>query len=340
MDLTSYLPAVAQHGIITHPQALAAGLSARDIARLVVAGDWVRLRRSAYVDGDSYRALDPFREAPLLRIRAASLTMPRPVVFSHDSAAIILGLGVPDARASAIHVSRPERRATITSAGVVKHGALFRPDQVLEVSGLRVLDAARTALDMTRLHGLWPRMAACDAALRLGVTHADLEGAARPMVGWPFKHRVDRAVALADDGAETYLESLGRGLVHDLGVGHPQTQFGISDGTRTIWGDIRVGRHLFETDGKLKYFLEQQDMTPHHVLWEEKLRQDFIAGFKLGVSRITMHDCLAGRPAALRRLAREYAGTVARFGTDISDLAPYVVTSPRVTPRNLHSRHH
>jgi hypothetical protein len=160
------------------------------------------------------------------------------------------------------------------------------------------------------------------------------------MTGWPYKLSVDRAVKLADAGAETYLESLARGLVHDLGIGTPQTQLGLTDGQRTIWGDIRVGRHLFEPDGKLKYFLESLGKTPDEILWEEKLRQDFITGFKLGVSRITMYDCLAGRREALRRLAREYADTVARFGTDISDLTPYVITSPRVTPRNMHSRLH
>ena len=65
------------------------------------------------------------------------------------------------------------------------------------------------------------------------------------------------------------------------------------------------------------------------MLWEEKQRQDFIAGFKLGVSRITAHDCYADQRAAERRLLREYADTCARFGTDIGDLAPYLVRARR-----------
>ncbi|GAB3195085.1 hypothetical protein GCM10027062_00960 [Nocardioides hungaricus] len=59
------------------------------------------------------------------------------------------------------------------------------------------------------------------------------------------------------------------------------------------------------------------------MLWAEKRRQDFITGFKLGVSRITVTDCRSGAAAARRRLLREYADTCARFSTDISDLAPY-----------------
>lgn len=340
MDLASYLPAVSQHGLISHRQALEAGLLPRDIALLVSSGVWVRIRKGVYADGETYRGLDPYRAAPLVRMRAVALVLEKPVIFAHDSAAIALGLGVPDARNSQVHIARTRRRASHRSGGVITHGAPYAAHEQGTVEDLSVLSPVRTALDMTRMHGLWPGIAACDAALRLGATRSDLEAAAAAMVGWPHKTRVDRAVSLADGGAETYLESMGRGLVHELGIGAPQTQFGLTDGRRTIWGDIRVGRHLFEADGKLKYFLEQLGMSPDQILWEEKLRQDFITGFKLGVSRITMHDCLAGRPAALRRLAREYADTVARFGTEISDLAPYVISSPRVTPPLVLSRPH
>jgi len=323
MDLPGYLPAVSQHGLLTHGQALRAGLDARDIARLVRDGTWTRLRKGVYVDGAAYADLDPYRAAPLLRMRAAQLAIARPLVFSHDSSAVLQRLGVPDAKTCAIHVARPDYRATRTSGGIVTHGAPFGRHEVVEIDGLKALSPARTALDMVRLHGLWPGMAACDAALRSGVARADLTGAADCMQGWPYKTVVDRAIALADPGAESYLESLGRGLVIELGIGTPATQFVLSDGHRTVRGDIRVHRHLFEIDGKLKYFLQQQGRTPEEILWEEKLRQDFISGFKLGVSRITWFDCHAGRQAARRRLAREYADTVERFGIDTSDLAPY-----------------
>jgi hypothetical protein len=324
MDLQSCLPARSQHGLITHQQALAAGLQTRDVARLVASGEWVRLRKGVYADGAAYAAAEAFREAPMLRMRAVTLAVDTEPVFSHDSAAIVHRLGVPDARTSAPHVARTSHRSTRTTGGIVTHGAPFAAEQITRVDGLLVLDAARTALDMTRLHGLWPGMAACDAALRLGVTRADLTRAAGPMQGWPHKRRVDRAVELADPGAESYLESLARGLVMELGIGRPQTQFGLTDGHRRVWCDLRVGRHVFEADGLLKY-----DEDPEGTLREEKMRQDFVSGFKLGASRITHHDCFAGRRAALRRLAREYDDTCRRFGTSIDDLAPYLL--PRST---------
>ena len=93
---------------------------------------------------------------------------------------------------------------------------------------------------------------------------------------------------------------------------------------------MRVGRHVFEVDGRLKYRPDNPSgRDPEEVLWREKQRQDFISGFNLGVSRITHHDCHAGRHDAERRLLREFRQTCDRFGTNIDDLAPYVVRRPR-----------
>ena len=96
-----------------------------------------------------------------------------------------------------------------------------------------------------------------------------------------------------------------------------------------MFGDVRVGRHVFEFDGKVKFVRVADggvaERDPVEVLWAQKERQDFITGFKLGVSRVTYRDLGVGRPQAVARLRREFADTVVRFGTDISDLAPYLV---------------
>jgi hypothetical protein len=146
-------------------------------------------------------------------------------------------------------------------------------------------------------------------------------------VGWPGSQIMDAALAMADDGAESWLESEARVLVSGLRIGRPQTQFGLTDGGRIVWCDLKVGRHVFEVDGRSKYSLEGRD--PRTVIWSEKERQDFITGFKLGVSRITLEDCRREQAAARRRLLREYADRCSRFGTDITDLAPFVVRRRR-----------
>lgn len=319
-----------QHGLLTRQSLNDAGLDDADVRRLLNDGTVVRLRRGVFVEGRRWELLDPYRARPLLRARAAQLCLRCDHVLSHDPAAIALGLGCPDPTRALVHVTRRKVHGDAVRAGVKHHLAPYTTAQVVELEGLRMLDRARTALDMAREHGLVAGVACCDAALRLGTTREELAAARAAMWCWPESRVMDAAIRLADAGAESWLESEARVLVTSLNIGRPETQFGLSDGTRTVWCDMRVGRHFFEADGSLKYTeANGLRLAPDRVLWDEKLRQDFIGGFKVGVSRITAVDCRSGRRAAQARLAREYADTCARFGTDISDLAPYVVRRRR-----------
>lgn len=321
----------SQHGLITRRQALAAGLDSRELRRLLSCGELVRVRHGVYADGDVWKELDPFRGRPLLRVRATGLTIrSSDYAYSHDSAALVHDMPVPDAREALVHISRSKVHGDAVRAGVKHHLAPYRPDQVVVVDGLRVLDVPRTALDLAREHGLVAGVAGCDAALRRGLPRSRLVEARADMWCWPFSRTMAEAVELADPGAESWLESEGRVFVVGLGLGRPQTQFGLTDGHRTVWCDARIGRHVFEFDGALKYAEQNPSgKPPSQVLWEEKRRQDFVTGFKLGVSRVTTHDCRAGRRAAEQRVMREYEDTCERFGTDITDLAPYVIRRPQ-----------
>lgn len=78
--------------------------------------------------------------------------------------------------------------------------------------------------------------------------------------------------------------------------------------------------------------------SPADVLWDEKLRQDFVTGFKTGVSRLTWADFFgSARTRAIERCRREYLDTCARFGTDVSDLAQYRPRGPRPRPAARHA---
>ena len=193
-----------------------------------------------------------------------------------------------------------------------------------------MLDRARTALDMVREHGRAHGLAACDAALRAGVPRSALLDVLATMDCWPHSRCMRWCIEHADHLAETYLESLVRDFVLELGIGRPELQFGLSDGVTTAFADMVVKRHFFEADGLLKYAPDNPSgLAPATVLAEEKQRHDFLTGFKLGGSRLTYVDLFAGRRAALARAAREYADTCARFGTDTDDLAPYRVERRR-----------
>lgn len=313
-----------QHGLITRRQAIATGYNDRDLLRLVSSGSWVRLRRGVYVDRDRWDALDRYRGQPLLRIRAARLSLACEHVVSHDSAALAHGIGAPDPVGALVHVTRKKVHGDAVRAGVKHHLAPYHAAQVRLVEELPVLDLARTALDLAREHGLVAGVAACDQALRRGVGRSELRTARAGMWCWPGSRVMDEAIDLADPGSESWLESEGRVFVTGLGLGRPQTQFGLTDGVRTAYCDLRIDRHVFEIDGMSKY-----DGDPTALLAEEKARQDFVAGFKLGITRLTAYDLRSGRRAAEARSLREYADTCARFGTDISDLAPYLARPRR-----------
>ncbi len=319
----------AQHGLVTFQQARQFGLPDREMVRLVRAGSWTRLRRGVFCDSEHWDAADVFRAQPLLRMRAAHLVVQRAHWFSHESAALVHDLPLPDARATPVHLTRPRVLGDRSKAGIVHHKAVFLPEQATVVDGLPVLDIARTACDLARGSGLTAGLAACDHALRRGVTRAELQKVRGQMRCWRGATIVQVAIDLADPGAENFAESALRELVHSLGIGWPSTQFGLRAEGRTVYCDVRVGRHVFEMDGRIKFIPVADggvaDRAPADVLWAQKERQDFITGFKLGVSRVTYRDLFAGRTQAVARLRREYAATVARFGTDLSDLAPYVV---------------
>jgi Transcriptional regulator, AbiEi antitoxin len=317
-----------QHGLITFRQATEAGLSATSIPLLLRSGEWVRLRGGVFVDGEIWAASDEYVGRPLLRVRAAHLSLTVPHWFSHDSAALLHGMRLFDRDTDLVHITRTDMRGRRSKAGITQHGAKFDPTRALVIDGLPVLDLARTALDVTREHGYDVGLGACDFALRQGLARRDLLVVTDSMRRWPRVQMMREVVELADAGAENAFESAGRSLVLELGIGRPQTQFGLTDGARTVWCDLRVGRHIFECDGRVKVTPVAAGgvaKDPIAALWKEKKRQDFVCGFKLGMSRITKVDTRSGRAAARARLMREYDDTVARFGDSIDDLAPYIV---------------
>lgn len=316
-------------GLLTTNQAFACGVSPREVHRLVRSGAWIAVRRGVYTPRERWEQLDEWRGRPLFRARAAHLTMVEEHVMSHDSAALELDLPTLRPPNDLVHITRPDVRGSRTAYGVKHHGAVYRPDQVVEVDGIQILDRARTAVDIAREHGLPHGVVACDSALRGGATRRDLERAYASMTSWPRVRTVRKAVELADSGAHTVGESMARLLVLELGIGRPQTQFYFDDGARWASCDLRVGRHLFEFDGRKKYQRKQDggladDDDPGAVVWREKVRQDWLCSYRLGMSRIIWSDFWgSARDRARRRLAGEYAATVARYGTDITDLAPY-----------------
>lgn len=338
-----------QWGLVTRRQALTAGMSDHQVDNLVKGGTWVVVRRGVYAEAVYLALLTSDQHRRVLDDRAASLRIAEPHAMSHHSAAAVLQLDVLHEPTPFTHVGRPGIVGSHIRHGVKHHLAPFSPSQVVTVGGVPVLDGPRTALDIAREHGYLQGLVAADSALRAGATRADLEAAAAVMTHWPFATVVRDVVASASPLTDSIAETLGRDFVIELGYGVPQLQFGLTADGRTAWCDLRLGRHFFEVDSRLKLRSTAlgglSAKAPEATLWDEKLRQDFVTGFKTGVSRLTWNDFFGQqRKRALERCRREYLDTCSRFGTDVSDLGefrprrpkpPVVVQKPPLLPRWL-----
>jgi hypothetical protein len=326
-----------QHGLITRKQAITAGMTPEGIDRLVRRGELVAARRGVYAEKSYVDSLTVYRDKRLLADRAASMRISRPHEMSHDSAAHELDLPTLRPPKPMTHVTRPGLVGSHLRFGVKHHLAPYAPDRVVRINGIRVLGPARTALDIAREHGLRAGVVAVDSARRAGATLAELEKELALMSSWPYVTVVREAVDLSDPDTDSIGETLMRELVEELGYGRPQTQFGLSADGRTAWCDLRLGRHLFEFDGKVKYQRVDEGgfalASADDVVWREKQRQDWLCGFKLGMSRVVWRDHFgAARERALGRLRREYLDTCRRFGESIDDLTPYLARGPRPRP--------
>jgi hypothetical protein len=315
----------ANGGLLTRSQAVDAGLSPNAIRHLIRTGALVLLRRGVYADGELWRSLDEYRGQPKLRTRAALITMRRSYVVSHDSAGHEHELDLLLPPEQHVHITRPGFTTAWTEYGVKHHLARFREEQVVELNGLRVLDIPRTAVDIAREHGRPYGEVACDSAMRMGVSRADLEAALEPMRNWPHVTRSRSAVDFADPRAASVAESLGRDLVCELmamlGIeAHVELQFPVPLLTgRVAWCDILLGCHDFEPDGLLKYVPIEgggfADKPAHEVVWAEKKRERDLHQVRIGTSRIFWEDYWPPqRATALKRMRDEYEETRARFG--------------------------
>lgn len=248
--------------------------------------------------------------------------MTEPHVFSHDSAAHALGLAFLAPREAYVHVTRPRVLGSRGRTGVKHHAAPYVRDQRVETAHGPALDLARTACDLAREHGVRTGLTACDAALRAGARRADLERALSAMKHWRGVTAVRTAVALADPGAENPAESLSRLVVSETGFGTPATQFPVRLGESVVWCDVRVGRHVVEFDGRLKYRRAEQGgvacQDAGDVVWDERVRERGLLSAGLGISRLVWDDLLPRNWERTRaRLTSEIGETAARTGTDL-----------------------
>lgn len=322
-----------QGGLITRAQALADGYTERELRTLTaVYGLWVIVRRGVYAERELWESLTGHDEQASLRDRAVHLTMTTQHLMSHDSAARAQGIAMLHPRHQLSHVTREGVGGSRTERGVKHHLTRLGLLNTVELEGMTVTGPARTAVDLGREHGYATGVVACDAVLheglRAGLVKDDLRAVARTMWCWPGITQAKAAIEIADAGAESPGESLLRLLIWELGIGVPETQFALRISSGVVWVDIRVGCHMFEFDGRVKFRSVAQggvaERPVEDIVWDERQRERQVCAEGLGMSRVIWDELFgAARKKTLARLAEEYAVTSARFGEVLS---PHLAT--------------
>ncbi len=324
MDPRLHAISARNGGVFTRSDAVSCGCSEREMKTATgPRGSWVVVRRGCYAERNLWNRLDEDARYAL-RVRAAVLAQSKDAVVSHASAAVLLGLPMRPSWRELVHVTRPGVTGSRTENGVKHHRAGYSElDVVTHADGLRITGLARTAADIAREHGYEDGVVAADAAIRLGSNHRELRRAVEPMTFWPNVTKARSAIRVADGGAQTVGESVLRVIVLALDIGEPETQYIVRQGNRWAAVDLRVGRHLFEFDGRVKYVEREHggvaDRPVQEIVWEEKKREDWLrrANGGFGVSRVVWSEMFgAARPRLMARLLREFEQTVARFGRD------------------------
>ena len=282
------------------------GTTPDSLLRRVRAGELVRIQPGAYMPSAEWARLRP--EARLrLRVLASHQRLGGDLVYSHESAAVILGIPLLGALPERPHIldaspaarSSPAMRRTVREIGL---------GDTAVTHGIRTTNPVETAIDLAATRTpLGAVIAISHVRNRHAVTLEDIEDLIAARGAFRGVRQVVRALATSSESCESALEAVVLARCEDLGFARPEQQRVISTATGAYrvdfaWDD---GRLVLEADGEGKYTDARllAGRTPAEAVIAEKRREDAIREVVAGFARTTWAEAVAGDLLA-RRLAR------------------------------------
>lgn len=270
-----------QSGVFLRSEAEALGYHDHAIARAVAAGEWIRVRRGAYVLRGIYVRLDLAGRYDLL-CRAAVRQATTPVVLSHTSALAQWCCPLWDASLTEVHLTRPDGTTQRREAQIRSHRGVIEDGDLVERDGLLIMSPVRAALEYTTISDVEHSLVEVDDLLhRKLVDLAALRARYASMTQWPGSLITDLVLRLADGRSESVGETRARYLVWSQGLPAPEVNYPIVDesGREVARVDLawpELGLFL-EFDGKVKYErLLRLGEKASDVVVREKKREDMI----------------------------------------------------------------
>jgi hypothetical protein len=285
----------AQGGVVMRSQAVEAGYHPDDIDRLLKRGEWVSLRRGAYVEREVLDAMDDVQKHRA-RVHAVIRSLRVPAVVSHASAAVMHGLPEWGLDLDNVHVSRTDLHSPRTEAGVHHHAGEIKDTDVVEIDGLRVMSLPRAIIDTARITDFEAAVCVADAAIALDPT---VQSAAldrlNEMRDWQGSRNAGAVIEFADGRSESVGESRLRVLFRNHLMPKPelQVEFRRPSGLFVARSDFyfRKQRTIGEFDGKKKYLkFVPEGEDPGEVVWREKRREDELRRLGNEVVRVIWVD--------------------------------------------------
>ena len=255
-------------GVQTTAQLRSAGLSSRQVRRLVQQGVLRPLLTGVYATQAAPAAAtaagggSAARQAhdELLRVAAALAVTGSRSVGSHGSAARVYGLGTVGANpAPLIEITRApgDRGGRTGRSGVRVHVAALPADHVVSYRGVLLTSVPRTVIDLARALPFAEGVAVADSALHARLTSkAALAAVIAGCPRWRGLQRAREVTAFSDARAESVLESLSRAAFHQAGLPPPDLQVWVGDDDGVIGrADFLWRRYhtIGEADGAVKY---------------------------------------------------------------------------------------
>ncbi len=277
-------------------------LRARDhpgvrLDREASAGRLVTVRPGVYAPAAPWRSLAPW-DRYLARVHAVAMSQPD-AVFSHESAAALLGLPV---FGDPPHVHVLSSIATAREAAGIRTHTTTDVRELVDVGGILVTAPVEVAVDLARSRHPALALAVADAVLRDDPTASVEQLVARneARASSRGRRRARWALQRADARGQTTLESVSRAVVEWLGFPPPDLQVVVSTDlgeyvVDMFWPDRRIGG---EADGRIKYDGRYGD--PADVVWQEKRREDALRGSLGGLARWGWPELR--EPMTLRRI--------------------------------------
>lgn len=206
MSLSSHLR--RQSGVISHEQALAAGLSAAAIRRRVANGQWIRLHPSVYLAADRECTDHARLHAALLWAGSGAAAHGLTAAWWH---------GLLDSAPGVVSLTAPRGRYVLSKAGVEVRRRDLAPADVVRHRHLTVTALALTVLEAAVALGS-DGSAFLDRALQRSVQFAALSAAHSRNLGCAGSAAAGKLLAVAADRADSAAERVLIALLRSAGL--------------------------------------------------------------------------------------------------------------------------